>query len=307
MIRSLLRCALAGALLFATGCGDDGLRLPGNGDSVVGAVQKVRLEEPAKLVDLARRYSVALDDLQRSNARVKGVRSGTVPAGAELTLPTQFVLPDAPRRGIVINIAERRLYYYPGDPDDEASAVRVYPAAVGREEWETPTGLTHVAERIVDPPWFPPQSIREEAAKNGEPLPGKVPPGPENPLGKHALRLGWNKHLIHGTNAPASIGQRASHGCVRLFPEDMERLFDDVREGTPVRLVDQTVKLGTREGALYLEAHESRSPAAEASRNRARHQIEVWAKKNPGQRIDWTRVQRALSEPTGVPVRISAS
>ena len=307
MTRTFLRCACVVALL-ASGCGDpDGLRLPHNGDSVVGAARTLRLDEPVKAIDLAQRYSVALDDLLKVNARVRRTRDGHLPAGAEVKLPTQFVLPDVPRRGIVINIAERRLYWFPGDPDDKADRVLVFAAAVGREEWETPTGQTHVAERIVDPPWYPPESIRAEAAESGTPLPEVVPPGPENPLGRHALRLGWKKHLIHGTNAPKSIGQRVSHGCVRLYPEDMEQLFEHVREGTPVRLVDQAVKLGTHEGALYLEAHPPQSPAGEEQQEGARRKIEAWARKHPGRRIDWDRVKRALAEPTGLPVRISAS
>lgn len=309
MNRSLAWCSCVGALLLAAGCGGpDGLDLPRNGDAVVGTARTVRLDESIKAIDLARRYSVALDDLLKVNARVRRTLDGSLPAGAEVRLPTQFVLPDAPRRGIVVNLAERRLYWFPGDdPDDKPDRVLVFAAAVGRDEWETPTGETRVAERIVDPPWYPPESIRAEAAEDGGALPEVVPPGPDNPLGKYALRLGWKKHLIHGTNAPNSIGRRVSHGCVRLYPEDMEQLFEHVREGTPVRLVDQAVKIGTREGALYLEAHAPQSPAGERQRDRARGRIEAWAKKHPDLRIDWALVKRTLAEPTGLPVRISAS
>lgn len=309
MIRPLAKCSCVGALLLAAGCGGpDGLDLPRNGDSVVGTPRTLRLDEPIQAIDLAQRYSVALDDLLRVNARVRRRLDGRLPAGAEVRLPTQFVLPDAPRRGIIVNIAERRLYWFPGDdPDDKPDRVLVFAAAVGREEWETPTGETHVADRIVDPPWYPPESIRAEVAADGGALPAVVPPGPDNPLGKYALRLGWKKHLIHGTNAPGSIGRRISHGCVRLYPDDMEQLFEHVREGTPVRLVDQPVKLGTHDDALYLEAHAPQSPAGEEQRDRVRGRIAAWARKHPDRRIDWDRVKRTLAEPTGLPVRISAS
>jgi L,D-transpeptidase ErfK/SrfK len=297
------------ATLLLAGCDADrgALPLPRNGDAVVGSVRTIRLDEPATAIDVARRHSVGIHELRASNAKVPGIRSGKIPAGTELRLPTQFILPDAPRRGIVINIAERRLYYFPGDADDEPRTVMAFPAAVGREEWETPTGETHVAERIVDPPWYPPASIREAQADEGRALPAKVPPGPDNPLGKYALRLGWNKHLIHGTNQPRSIGKRVSHGCVRLYPEDMEQLFGDVREGTPVKLVDEAVKLGSREGALYLEAHASDSDAAAEARERVPARISAWARKHPERRIDWEAVQRALDASRGLPVRISAS
>jgi len=296
------------AAVALTGCDREGaLDLPGNGDSVVGAVQKVRLDEPAPPIAVARRYSVALNDLQRSNSKVRGIHSGKLAAGTEVTVPTLFVLPDAPRRGIVVNIAERRLYYFPGDPDDEPDEVFAFAAAVGRDEWETPTGETHVAELIKDPTWYPPQSIREESAAEGKELPEAIPPGPDNPLGEYALRLGWKKHLIHGTNAPQSIGGRVSHGCVRLYPEDMERLFDEVREGTPVRLVDQPVKLGTREGQLYLDVHGSPAADTRAQQERIMARIAEWAKAERGRRIDWIKVERALAGAHGRPVRISAS
>lgn len=296
------------AAVALAGCGRDGaLPLPRNGDSVVGAVQKVRLEEAAPPIAIARRYSVALNELQRSNSKVRGIHSGELAAGTEVTVPTLFVLPDAPRRGIVVNIAERRLYYFPGDPDDEPGEVYAFPAAVGREEWETPVGETHVAELIEDPAWYPPESIRAEHADRGKALPKVVPPGPENPLGRFALRLGWKKHLIHGTNAPNSIGGRVSHGCVRLYPEDMARLFDEVREGTRVRLVDQPVKLGTRDGQLYLEVHAAPTPDGSAQVERAMRRIAEWTRGAPGRRVDWIRVERTLAAAQGRPVRISAS
>lgn len=296
------------AAIVLAACGrDPGLNLPRNGDSVVGTVQKIRLDAPARPIDVARRFSVALADLQRSNAKVEGLRAGKLAAGTRLTVPTLYVLPDAPRRGIVVNLAERRLYFYAGHPDDGPRSVLALAAGVGREEWETPVGETHVAELIEDPAWHPPESIRREQAEKGNPLPDVVPPGEDNPLGRHALRLGWGKHLIHGTNAPRSVGGRVSHGCVRLYPEDMALLFERVRKGTPVRLVDQPFKIGTRNGTLFLEAHAAEAPDVAIQRKRIRDRIAAWEHAEPGRRVDWRKVERMLAHPAGRPVPISAS
>jgi L,D-transpeptidase ErfK/SrfK len=179
--------------------------------------------------------------------------------------------------------------------------VLTYPAAVGREEWETPTGRTQVAEKVVDPKWYPPESIRAEQAGEGHELPAVVPAGPGNPLGKYALRLGWNKHLIHGTNAPDSIGRTASHGCIRLYPEDMAVLFRRVEVGTRVTLVDQPQKLGVLDGALYLESH----AAQPGQRVMIVERIKQWAGAHGKAQIDWQKTQRTLDVAAGIPVRIS--
>jgi L,D-transpeptidase ErfK/SrfK len=265
-------------------------------------VRSVRLERAGRALDVARRHAVSLGELARANPQVPGLAEGRIPAGTELKLPTRFVLPDAPRQGIVVNIAEMRLYYFPSGNTWRAASVLTFPAAVGRDEWETPTGSTVVAERIVDPPWYPPASIREEAADKGLLLPEVVPAGPQNPLGKYALRLGWRKHMIHGTNDPLSIGNPATHGCIRLYPEDMETLFQYVREGTPVVLVDQPYKLGASDGALYLETHAGGDGAA---RERVLADVERWVKAGRKRRVDRALVQRALAAPTEMPVKVS--
>ena len=280
-----------------------GARLPHDGDSVVGEVRKIRLSEAARAIDVARRHAVALGELIHANPNVPGVRDGRIAAGAELTVPTRFVLPDAPRSGIVVNRAEMRLYYYV-DASWRARSVLTFPAAVGREDWETPTGRTTIAERIRNPKWYPPESIRKEAERNGEPLPDVVPPGPQNPLGEYALRLGWNKHMIHGTNNPRSIGTPITHGCIRLYPEDMETLFEHADVGTQVTLVDQPYKLGVSGGALYLESHAVAS-ARDPLRRRIQHRIDQWEREQPGRKIDRATVRRALDEATEVPVKIS--
>jgi L,D-transpeptidase ErfK/SrfK len=164
-------------------------------------------------------------------------------------------LPEAPREGLVLNIATKRLFYFPAPVAGEPAIVETYPIGIGREGWATPTGETSVVSKARDPVWFVPASIREEHAAAGDPLPAQVPPGPDNPLGTRVLGLGIPGYLIHGTNKPAGVGMRVSHGCVRLYPEDIESLFERVPLGTPVRIVNQPYLFGWQAGDLLLEAH----------------------------------------------------
>jgi L,D-transpeptidase ErfK/SrfK len=157
-------------------------------------------------------------------------------------------LPDAERTGIVINIAELRLYYYPEVREGETPRVESYPIGIGREGYDTPLGITETTMRLEDPAWYPPRSMREEAAERGEPPPEVVPPGPDNPLGRHAVLLDIPGYLIHGTNDPDGIGMRASRGCIRMFPEDIETVFNNVSVGTQVNIIDQPIKVGWQDG-----------------------------------------------------------
>ena len=170
----------------------------------------------------------------------------------ELVHANPGVDPWLPGEGIVINLPELRLYYF---PEDKPGRVITHPISIGRMDWGTPLGLTHVQSKAQNPTWYPPESIREEHALDNRPLPRVVPPGPDNPLGKHALRLALPGYLIHGTNKPAGLGMRVTHGCIRMFPEDIEALFASVPIGTPVRIVNQPYKIGWTDGGFYLEAH----------------------------------------------------
>ena len=172
-------------------------------------------------------------------------------AGTAVRLPSQVILPAAPRSGVVINVPEMRMYYYP----EGESVVHTWPISIGRVGWETPLGKTSIVRKKVGPTWYPPESIREEHALRGDILPRVVRPGPDNPLGSHALYLGFPEYLIHGTNKPYSIGMRVSHGCVRMYPEHIVEVFDLVKPGTPVTLVHQEIKVGWRGDKLYLEVH----------------------------------------------------
>ena len=283
-------------LLLLAACGRDAHEA----SPLIGEIRSLHVEEPLRALDIAQRYAVSIAELARANPDVTSLRAGRIEAGTRLIVPTRFVLPEGPREGIVINLAEMRLYYFEGGL---RSKVLTFPAAVGREEWETPTGQTQVAAKIVDPKWHPPDSIRREAAAEGKKLPEVVPPGPDNPLGRFALRLGWSKHMIHGTNQPDSIGRPVTHGCIRLYSDDMQELFERAQVGTPVTLVDQPFKLGEADGALYLETHPDGSGAGDPQAVRAR--IERWLAAAGDRRVDHEQIERALRMPTEMPVKVS--
>ncbi len=172
-----------------------------------------------------------------------------------MLLPTQYIVPDVPREGIVLNIASKRLFYFPAVAEGESQTVLTYPIGIGRVGWETPVGTTEVVSKATDPHWYVPASVRREHAEMGNPLPSVVPPGPDNPLGSHVLKLAMPGYLIHGTNQPYGVGMRVSHGCVRLYPENIELLFSLVETGEVVRIVNEPYLLGWRNGELYFEAH----------------------------------------------------
>jgi L,D-transpeptidase ErfK/SrfK len=221
-----------------------------------------------------------------------------------VTLPTQYVLPTAPRRGIVINLPELRLYYFPprGEP-------RSFPIGIGGEGKETPVGRTRVADRRAHPIWVPTKS---EHAEDPD-LPPAVGPGPDNPMGDYALYLGWKGYAIHGTNKPYSIGRRDSHGCIRLYPEDIEWLYREATIGTPVTVVNQPAKAGWSDGELYLEVHPTQQDAdaleaAGASRSTEAIDADDLLIKAAGAdaaRLDWYTIHLAETRRDGVVVRVT--
>ena len=248
------RCWVAGLALAAGPAAASLFPLPADGSSMVGADASVTTVYEDTLPDLAHRFSLGYYEIIRANPGVDVWLPG---AGRELTLPGRRILPPGPREGIVVNLPEHRLYYYPPAHGHEQPVVITYPISVGKMDWRTPLGETRVIARILNPSWYPPESIRKEHAANGDPLPKVVPPGPDNPLGDFALRLaaGHGEYMIHGTNNPTAVGMSVTHGCIRMYPEDIAALFTLVPVGTPVRLVNEPVKIAWVEGRLYLEAH----------------------------------------------------
>ncbi len=229
--------------------------------SVVGEPQVVFTREQDTLADFAREYGLGYDEVLAANPDVDPWLPGD---GTPVLLPTQFVLPAVPREGIVLNIAARRLFYFPADgvrrdanTNEILSQVMLtFPIGIGRVGWETPTGSTEVISKARDPHWWPPASVRAEHAELGDPLPSVVPPGPDNPLGTRVLKLDMPGYLIHGTNQPFGVGMRVSHGCVRLYPENIEHLYELVAVGEPVTIVNEPYLLGRRDGEWYFESHE---------------------------------------------------
>lgn len=230
--------------------------LPPNGESVVGELRYAQVRGEETLIDIAREFDLGYDQIVKANPTV----NRWLPEdGSEITVPHLYILPGTARRGLVMNIAELRLYYYPTPKKGEAAEVRTYPVSIGRMDWRTPLGTTKVTAKERNPAWRPPRSIREEHARDGDPLPEVIPGGhPENPLGGFALRLGLPSYLIHGVDERKSfgIGMRVTHGCVRMYPEDIAQLFEIVPVNTPVLIIDEPVKVGRMGDRVFLSVQQ---------------------------------------------------
>lgn len=273
---------------------------PAPGDSVIGQTQHIKATQKDTLNALARRYNLGYREIKLANPGVDPWLPGE---GTPILLPTQYILPDAPHKGIVLNLAEMRMYYYPPEDTPYAGKVVTYPLGIGREGWNTPLGTTKIVRTTANPTWTPPQSIKEEHAEKGDPLPNVVPAGPDNPLGQYALYLGLPSYLIHGTNKPSGIGMRVSHGCIRLYPEDIAALFSMAGAGTPVRIIDQPYKAGWLDDQLYLEAHppdgdgqkkvKTYTPLVQSVINATRDK--------PDFPVDWHRAQAIGADARGLP------
>lgn len=225
--------------------------LPEEGN-MVGDVYTVTASEEDTLLDIAQQHNVGYEEIRMANPDV----SIWVPGeGTEVTIPGRFILPDEERTGIVINVAELRLYYYPEVEEGETPRVETYPIGIGRDAYNTPLGITETTMRLENPAWYPPESIRQEAAERGDPPPEVVPPGADNPLGQYAILLDIPGYLIHGTNQPDGIGMRASRGCIRMHPDDIESIFWRVPVGTQVNIIDSPIKVGwDTDGKGYIQA-----------------------------------------------------
>jgi len=223
-------------------------------DAVVGEDQTVQTVYEDTLYDLARKFSLGSEEVIRVNP---GVDPWIPGAGKTVIIPGRHILPPGPREGIVVNLPEHRLYYFPKPERGQPRQVITYPVSIGKMDWHTPIGVTHVIGKEKNPVWFPPESVRKEHAAAGDPLPARVPSGPDNPLGLFAMRLaaGNGTYMIHGTNNPIAVGLAVTHGCIRMYPEDVAQLFPMVPVGMPVRIINQPVKVAWVNGELLLEAH----------------------------------------------------
>ena len=240
------------SLLFANASLAVTYSLPSEYFDVIGSPRTIIAKHEDTLLEIAVRQSIGQDQMERVNPDVDRWLPGE---GTEVLIPSQHVLPRGPRTGLVLNLPEMRMYYFPPRRAGQPMQVQTYPIGIGRMDWGTPLGTTSIVSKVKDPGWRPPESIRREHAARGDPLPEYVPPGPDNPLGRYAMKLGIPGYLIHSTNKPLGVGMRVSHGCIRMAPPDIEFLFPQVPTGTPVRIINEPVKAGWFGGKLYLEVH----------------------------------------------------
>lgn len=298
----LLRAACLAGLLAAMPCaGGQVLPLPPAGEHLVGEDRFVTSRHEDTLIDIAKAHGYGYAEIKLANPDVDPWLPGEATA---VRLPGRHILPDAPREGIVINIPEMRLYYY---PPGKAATVVTYPIGIGKEGWLAPEMVTTISEKVRDPVWYVPGSIREEHAAAGNPLPAMVPPGPNNPLGDFALRLGGSQYLLHGTNRKFGIGMRVSHGCFRLSPEDIRDLFVRVPAGTPVRVVNQPYKAGLSGGVLYLEAYPPLSEHRQEIRKTAMVAAVIEATRHAEYDIDWVKAIIVTTAAEGTPSAIGSA
>jgi L,D-transpeptidase ErfK/SrfK len=278
-------------------------------DEVVGELQVTRVQGEDTLPDIARRFNLGYEEIVRANPGVDPWLPGE---GREIVLPTQYVLPAAPREGLVINLAQLRVFYFPKAKQGELQTVITHPIGIGKIGWSTPEGVTKVTGKRTNPTWFPPASVRKEHAEAGDPLPARVPPGPDNPLGVHMMTLGWPSYLIHGTNKPYGVGLRSSHGCIRFYPEDIAQLYDAIPVGTKVTVVNQPFVFGWHRDALYVQAFpvmeddEREHPRAADALLNAAISDEMWQKvKQHGAAIDLETVNAMVAQPRGIALPVS--
>jgi L,D-transpeptidase ErfK/SrfK len=279
------------------------------GQDIVGQVQVTTVGKDDTLTDIARRFNVGYEEIVRANPGVDPWLPGV---GRKVVLPTQFILPNAPREGVVINIPAMRLYYFPPHKAGEPQVVITHPIGIGKVGWSTPEGVTKIVRRQKDPTWTVPVSVLKEHRENGEELQRVIGPGPDNPLGRRAFYLQWPSYLIHGTNKPAGVGLRSSHGCIRLFPEDIAQLFDMVPIGTKVRVVNQPFVFGWHDDNLYMQPLDV---LADDTRDWKKAPRKLLSKslasslqkdlKAHNEHVNWDVVSAISKSPRGLPVPIS--
>jgi len=275
-------------------------QLPKNGDSIIGQMTLITTRDSDTFIELARRYGLGFQELVLANPKIDPWLPGE---GTQVVIPTRFILPNATREGLILNLAEMRVYYF---PKDEPGFVYTYPISIGKEGWDTPNTQTTIIGMRKNPTWTPPESIRKEHEEKNDPLPATVPPGPDNPLGEFAIRLGLAGYLIHGTNNPRGIGMRVTHGCVRLHPNDIKDLFARVSVSTPVTITNQPYKVAWSEGKLYAEMHPSEGDESSNSRNLTEfvHAIIGATKSKKDYKVDWKLANILAKNKTGLPIAV---
>ncbi len=300
--------ALTAALLLAVPvqrADAESFPLPPPGSDVIGELRTATTGQHDTLLDVARANGLGYEEITNANPGVDPWLPG---AGTAIVLPKMRLLPRAPREGIVINLPEHRLYWFPPARAGEQPVVWTFPVSIGKMDWHTPLGVTRIVNKIKNPTWTPPPSVREEHARRGDILPAVVPAGPDNPLGLFAMRLGipGGNYLIHGTNRPAGVGMQVTHGCMRLYPEDIERLFAMVSVNTPVMIVNQPYKWGWNDGELLIEVHPPlQEDAVEPPTLTDLTRLIVEATSAEPLAIDWGTAELTWREERGVPATVA--
>lgn len=276
--------------------------LPSPGSQVVGTTEIITTERGDTAYKIGRIYELGKDELLQANPQLKEL--GRIPPGTTITIPARFILPNTPHEGITINLAEKRLYFYPKGTNE----VITEPIAIGREGWDTPEIHTQIVQKITNPEWVAPNTIIEYAANKGINLSKVARPGPDNPLGHFALRLGNWVVLIHGTNEPLAIGKRVSSGCIRMYPEDIALLFEKVDKNTPVYIINEPFKIGWQRQRLYLEIQEPMIEQNETLFSIKQKAYALVKSKTADNNtlIEWPKVDAIIGEQSGIPQRINA-
>ncbi len=279
--------------------------LPTDGSAVVGNDARTHSTRDQTLLDIARHYSVGYEEIVRANPGVDIWLPGD---NTSILLPGQHILPPGPREGIVVNLPEHRLYFYPKRRYGEKAVVLTYPVGIGSPDRRSPIGQTWIVAKERHPKWYPTLEIRREHAAAGDPLPRMVPAGPDNPLGGFKMRLGWGNgtYEIHATNMPVAVGMAVTHGCILMYPEDLAALFPQVPVGTRVSVINEPVKVAYVRGILLLEAH----PALEGDSRSGETDLQ-WLSQTLDQAlgahiaaIHWDFVRQALRAAVGMPTTI---
>ncbi|MDA8327482.1 MAG: L,D-transpeptidase family protein [Betaproteobacteria bacterium] len=282
--------------------------LPANGSNIVGQIQVVTIDAHNTLLDIARHYDLGYNEITAANPKVSIWLPGE---GTKIVVPTEFILPPRPWTGIIINIAQRRLYYFPQTKAHNRATVVTFPIGISRHNWSTPLGKTRIIAKFKDPSWIVPKDIWEEHHSQGNAnFPKYFPPGPDNPMGMLALETGFPEIFIHGTNHPWGVGMRVSHGCLHLYPENAAYLFPNVPVGTPVRIINQPFLVGERGHTLYLSVSR---PVDEPDiqknlSNRATEAVILYMVQYEGPlpKVDWNRIKQIAETQNLIPTPISA-
>ena len=301
-LRAVARYLPLSALALSTSLAALELPLPPPGEDIVGQVQVIKAKYEDTFADLGKVHDLGYLEMVAANPGVDAWLPGE---GTEIILPTRYILPPGPREGVVINLAEYRLYYYPPG----GKVVHTFPLGIGREGWGSPIAHTTITAKTPNPGWTPPASIRAEHAADGDPLPAYVPPGPNNPLGPFKFTLGTPGYLIHGSNKKFGIGMRVSHGCFRMLNNNVLELAKMAPVGTSVRIVNEPYKFGVSGGKIYLEAHEPLSDSGEPSVVDKHTAVINALLKNEqlagSMRLDWDMVREVVASEDGMPIEIA--